>query len=70
MAASPTERNSHLKIQMIPLSQLVPYGDNVRKTGVNEGIESFSIKNNSLLVTKVLVTQTISVDSLAWPSRG
>jgi ParB-like chromosome segregation protein Spo0J len=31
-----------MKIQMIPLSQLVPSEDNVRKTGVNEGIESLA----------------------------
>ena len=31
-----------IKIQMIPLSQLVPSADNVRKTGVNEGIESLA----------------------------
>lgn len=31
-----------MKIQMIPLSQLVPSADNVRKTGVNEGIESLA----------------------------
>jgi ParB family chromosome partitioning protein len=31
-----------MKIQTIPLSQLVPSADNVRKTGVNEGIESLA----------------------------
>jgi ParB family transcriptional regulator, chromosome partitioning protein len=31
-----------MKIQMIPLSRLVPSADNVRKTGVNEGIESLA----------------------------
>jgi ParB family transcriptional regulator, chromosome partitioning protein len=40
--AEQTEKENNMKIQMIPLSQLVPSADNVRKTGVNEGIESLA----------------------------
>jgi hypothetical protein len=40
VAASLNEKELNMKIQMIPLSQLVPSPDNVRKTGAHEGSES------------------------------
>jgi ParB family chromosome partitioning protein len=48
-----------MKIQMIPLSQLVPSADNVRKTGVNEGIESLAANIQAIgLLQNLQVRQT------------
>ena len=48
-----------MKIQMIPLSQLVPSSDNVRKTGVNEGIESLAANIKAIgLLQNLQVRQT------------
>ena len=48
-----------MKIQMIPLSQLVPSSDNERKTGVNEGIESLAANIKAIgLLQNLQVRQT------------
>jgi len=48
-----------MKIQMIPLSQLVPSADNVRKTGIHEGIESLAANIRAIgLLQNLQVRQT------------
>jgi ParB family transcriptional regulator, chromosome partitioning protein len=59
VAASLNGKELNMKIQMIPLSQLVPSPDNVRKTGANEGIESLAANISSIgLLQNLQVRQT------------